>query len=371
MRLRDFGGVGLAVPEKSLERCAKSDREADSVERGQNGLLDHILAHGRGGARLRVAAIVNAAFLERSGESATTACTREAAPKNEIVRLLLRIAPSFYNGLNAFEQLHGQERLMHPLEGLARPADAHNADVEGVSEHDPQTVPGKRLPVPVHEPTPGHLLHERIERMASRREKFEGSSHERRPLRIDSFHFAFALIEIADRRRERPETLFQAAAKAFLHLLAVVADEVRRDDRLDIGGETPAAGGKVEILVRKIDLHAGVDELSKVGPVAEVPGATVDLVDDDTVRRATPQKPHHFGEARPAALCGRELLLKPADDSETLPFGIAKDRVFLLLEGYAFFTLAGGGYTDVPEDIRHVVKGIGEYWRVRAGPLRP
>jgi len=56
---------------------------------------------------------------------------------------------------------------------------------------------------------------------------------------------------------------------------------VSGDDGLDVGGEPAAAGQEVEIVA-----HAAVDQIAVIGPVPEIPGASIDLVNDDAARLA-------------------------------------------------------------------------------------
>ena len=91
---------------------------------------------------------------------------------------------------------------------------------------------------------------------------------------------------------------------------------------MDVRGEAPAARLEVETLVREMDFNAGVNQLSKIRPVLEVPGASIDLVDDDAFCFSLSKTSKHLGKQGTAALRGRLAFFKPRQDRQAVALGV-------------------------------------------------
>jgi len=74
---------------------------------------------------------------------------------------------------------------------------------------------------------------------------------------------------------------------------------------------------------REMHLDAGINQLADIVPVFQVPGATINLVDNDAAGDPKPQKAQHLIERWPSLLGSAFLFLEPPDDFQPVPFGIA------------------------------------------------
>jgi hypothetical protein len=119
-----------------------------------------------------------------------------------------------------------------------------------------------------------------------------------------------------------------------------------------------------------VDFDPGVDQLAEIRPVFEVSGATVDLVNDDTLCLALPEQPKHFREFGPPAFRGGPAFLKPRTDREALRLGITKNRGALLRQRYAI-ALLGRGDPDVTEEGKSSRFPTAELDTEWAGPVGP
>ena len=115
----------------------------------------------------------------------------------------------------------------------------------------------------------------------------------------------------------------------------------------------PAARGQVQRFIGKMDFHAPVDQFAEVCPVPEIPGAAVDLVDDDADSGLLPEQFHHRAEDGTALFGRRFLLFKPAGNLQLVSLGVAFNGVFLLGKRYAEFALPGCRHPDVGKVLLH------------------
>src|SRR5262249_47389648 len=129
--------------------------------------------------------------------------------------------------------------------------------------------------------------------------------------------------------------------------LAEVADEISSNDGLNVGREATAAGLEIERLVYEVHRDAAIDEFAEFRPVTEVPGAPVNLVDQDSFDLTLTQEPEHFCPLPPSALCGCLPFLKPARDLEAVPLREACDRGPLFLQRDVALALARGRDADI------------------------
>src|SRR5262249_28601451 len=96
---------------------------------------------------------------------------------------------------------------------------------------------------------------------------------------------------------------------------------------------------EIQAFVGKVNFYSLVNEFSEVGPVFQVPRATVNLVDDDSSTFAFIKQLEHFVKDRPAPFGSRLSLLKPFADLQLVPLRIALDSVALFLKRNSFFAL--------------------------------
>ena len=80
-----------------------------------------------------------------------------------------------------------------------------------------------------------------------------------------------------------------------------------------------------------MDFNPAIDQCAEVGPVSEIAGTAVDLVNDDAARVSTREGGQHLAELRATLLGSRLLLFEPTGDRESLPLGERLDRRALLL----------------------------------------
>lgn len=70
---------------------------------------------------------------------------------------------------------------------------------------------------------------------------------------------------------------------AFESLLPKISDIIGGDDRLNVRRETAPARLEIDAFIGEVNSHSGVYQLAELGPVTQVPRASVDLVNDNTV----------------------------------------------------------------------------------------
>jgi len=126
--------------------------------------------------------------------------------------------------------------------------------------------------------------------------------YERPAYRIDNLCLGGALVQIANRRAEWIETLFQSAIEPFLHLLAEISAVVHGDDGLDIGREPSGNGLQIHVFGSKVNLDSGINQLTYVCPILLVPHAPIDLVDDDSLCLLESKQSQHLIECRSSGL---------------------------------------------------------------------
>src|SRR5262249_16284239 len=96
---------------------------------------------------------------------------------------------------------------------------------------------------------------------------------------------------------------------------------------------------EIQAFVGEVNFNSLVNEFSEVSPVLQVPRATVNLVDDDSITLASIKKLEHFVKDGPASFSSRLSFLKPFADFQSVPLRIALDSVVLFLERDSFFAL--------------------------------
>lgn len=252
------------------------------------------------------------------------------------------LGPAGESDLDFLEQHRRYDGLMHPLKRLSGRGQANDPGIERVAQHLREPVDGDRTVVAVSQAPAVEVGLERLQGVPAGGVELERRANERPFLQIDGLRLSLAVVDVPERCSQGVEALLETAIEAFAGLFAKVADEVRRDHGLDVGGEPAAAGREVERLVAEVHLDAEVDELADLGPVLEVAGAPVDLVDDDAGGLAGTQLPQHRRECRPAELRGRHRLFEPFADVELVFQGVALDRRLLLLQRNTLALLQGG-----------------------------
>src|SRR5579872_2579255 len=155
-------------------------------------------------------------------------------------------------------------------------------------------------------------------------------SYKRCDFGIRRFGLGSTIVQIAQRSPHREVALLETTVKSFLTLLAQVAYVIGGHDRLNVGRETPSTGSEVEGFIGKVNFDALVNQFSEVGPVPQVSGATVNLVDDDAASGLFSEQPHHRTEYRPALFGCRFLFFKPTGNLQLAALGVAFNRIFLL-----------------------------------------
>src|SRR5947209_1307795 len=100
-----------------------------------------------------------------------------------------------------------------------------------------------------------------------------------------------------------------------------------------------------------MQFDANIDQLSEIGPVLQVSRTSINLVENDPVRRALSQEPDHFIENRPSELCCRLTFFKPSNNSEAKSFCVSIYGIVLLLERDAALSLFCCRHTDVPDKL--------------------
>src|SRR5919108_5466736 len=102
-----------------------------------------------------------------------------------------------------------------------------------------------------------------------------------------------------------------------------------------------------------MDINAAVDELTKIGPVLEIPGRPVDLVDDDPTRLLLEEFLEHAPKHWPATLGRRLLLLEPLADVNARALSVSCDGVALLRQRDAMLALTRRRDTYIGKDWFH------------------
>ena len=173
------------------------------------------------------------------------------------------------------------------------------------------------------------------------------------PLTGSTSRFSSAAIEIAQGRLHRIETLLQPAVHAFDGLFPKVSDVVHRDDRLNVGGQAVASRFDPAVLACNVDLNSLVHYFVEPRPIEEIPGASVDLVDDNPCDAIFPPVTEHLLEDAPASLGCRELLLVPAGDHEVMATRVLLDRRSLLLKRHSLLSLFRCRNTHIAKVVLH------------------
>src|SRR5262249_39983696 len=96
---------------------------------------------------------------------------------------------------------------------------------------------------------------------------------------------------------------------------------------------------EVQAFVSEVDVYAAIDEFSKVSPIFQVPRASVNLVDDNSVALASLEKREHFVKDRPAPFSRCLSFLKPFTDLQSVSLRMALDCITLFLKRDSFFAL--------------------------------
>jgi hypothetical protein len=111
--------------------------------------------------------------------------------------------------------------------------------------------------------------------------------------------------------------------------------------------------------VGKVDFNPLIDDLTEGGPVLEIAGGAVDLVDDHAASLARSQVSDHLGEHWSAGTGGGLAFFKPLHHLHAIALRVGGDGVALLFQGYPLFALPGRGDADVGEVLVHMCSLMG------------
>src|SRR6185437_6365597 len=168
---------------------------------------------------------------------------------------------------------------MYAGERLARNFDLDQAGVERVVQQLRESVLGDRFSAPSAQANPFGLFKKAVEVGGSGGIHLEQVPNQRRGLRVRLFRFATADVAVAQWCGHGQDALLQPPIEALLRFFLEVADKVGGDHGLDVGGQTTAAGIKVQAFVREVYVNSSIDHFAQISPIAEIAGATINLVD--------------------------------------------------------------------------------------------
>jgi len=214
-------------------------RELDARETSGETLFGYILANRRGGTASRMAAIIDVALLPLADKRIATLVAGKQTPEQMVVPHHARVGLTVQDVLDLREHCRANQRLMHALEGLAGAPQAHDAAIKRIVEERGERGDRRSAAAPVCEPERLEFVPQCMERVGARGIQLERPTHQMRLLGVRDLGLAAALVEIAERRPPRIETLLQPAVHALAHLALEVADIVGGDDRLNVGGQPP------------------------------------------------------------------------------------------------------------------------------------
>src|SRR5262249_13809440 len=161
---------------------------------------------------------------------------------------------------------------------------------------------------------PVHLINKPVQIVSAGSVEFESLSDQGSFSGIQLFRFAFAHVHIAQRSRQRVDSLFETSIKSFTCFFPEVTDIVCCDDRLNVGGKPSTPGMEIQTFVSEMDFNASIYKFSEISPIFQVPSAPVDFVDDDSIAFASIQKLEHFVKDGPASFGSGFYFLKPLAD---------------------------------------------------------
>lgn len=86
-----------------------------------------------------------------------------------------------------------------------------------------------------------------------------------------------------------------------------------------ISAASPPPRELMSSVAREVNRDTLVDQLPEIGPVFEVPGGAVHLVDNETIGFVFPEQLQDLAEDRTPPFCGGQLFFEPARHEEVLP----------------------------------------------------
>src|SRR5689334_19768979 len=170
---------------------------------------------------------------------------------------------------------------------------------------------------------------------------------QRRTLWVGNLGFASARVQITQRGRHWVEALLQPPVKTLFDFFPEISAVIRGNDRLHVSGKHPAWGSQIERLRCKMDLDAGFHELADLGPIFQVSGRAVDLMDDYAFGLALLQEPKHFVEYWTPDFGCRFATLKPSGNLKILALGVALNCFLLLRKRNTAFALSRRRDADI------------------------
>ena len=253
--------------EPSSEESLLRFRKAYGSELGENCFFDHLFAEA---LPLRTAwhpaAVIRMAFLDFSAQVPRTDFASDEPAKHEEMMFGVDHGLAAQNLLHPIEQNLRDQRLVHSRENEVHSLHGNESHVEAVIQDAGHAVPGQFCSPAVPQASAIHLLDQALQAVIARGVELEGLAYQRSSNRIRLLD-AFAAIEISDGSPARVTALLQARQNPFLGFFAEIPDEIRGYYRLDVSREPAAARAEVVVLVRKVNIHAGVDEFAKIRPV--------------------------------------------------------------------------------------------------------
>jgi hypothetical protein len=168
--------------------------------------------------------------------------------------------------------------------------------------------------------------------MGSGRIQFECLKYQPSLHRIGNFWLSGTTIQIADWCRDWVKPLLQTSIEPFPRLFAQISDEIGSNHGLDIRRKPTASRIEIKALVGEVNFNPDIHEVAEVCPVLQIARASINLVDDYTVRLTAPEKSKHIQKDRPASLRRGLPFLEGPRDLNTVFLRVSGDCILLLLE---------------------------------------
>ena len=279
-----------------------------------------------------MAAVVNVPLLTLADQRVAAVLAGQTAAVHEVVLQASRVGLAEQDPLDAFKKLATDQRFVNAFECLVRGLDVDDPNVERVLQQLRHSIRMELVAAASPQAQPVELGTEANEVVPSGAVQIESFPNKGSRLGIERLGFARAIVDVTERCRHRVQSLLEPPPKAFYGLFPQISYVVGGNHRLDVGGQASAAGVQVQRFVREVNFSAVVDEFTEVGPVAEVAGAAINLVDDHAARTASLELLDHLAEKRPATLGRRFQFLEPSGDLQAVPLGVLLNCGPLLLE---------------------------------------